>query len=179
MRLSAPDAKIFCDLRADGVTLTVDPPSRARVWREAWMPIAGFVVIAGAIALNLSFISRDPSHQTAQGIVHIATLGLLAFLLVRMVIDTWQNAGVVTRIDLTGTALTWEKLTIFGRREVCWSAESITRVWVMSVPLLGAMLRINRRAGMSLGAFANHHAQDLEWAADALRQALRVQNPKL
>jgi hypothetical protein len=138
------------------------------------MPVVTLALLAFGIAINVHFIRTSPAVASMRLATMYLCIVICSAAIIYGILDAWQNAGIVTRIDLTWPWLTWTKQTIFGVRERRWQADRITRVWVMSFGGVGNMLRIRRSNGFPLGAFGQQSKQDLEWAAGALRDALRA-----
>lgn len=168
-------SQLHCETAGDRLRVWRDPPPRGLLVKEFVTPLIALPLLGGWLIVVVVLIARTHAEglpdlirqRPGSTLTFLPLCGLFVYLL----LDTWQNAGIVTRIEVADGWFTWTKQTLFGTKTYRWRADTITVVHVRSI---GAenMLRVHRRGGFPLGAFSRCRREELLWIADALRAAL-------
>jgi hypothetical protein len=168
---------LYCSTDAGHVRVWRDPPARKLLVREFIMPLITFTILGGTL-IYWVYLASEIHPLTVANVFHRKPLLALAFLpwlglLGYSVCDAWQNAGIVTEIDVGDGWFTWTKQTLFRTRTYRWKTDTIHAVRVRSVGTFN-ILKVQRHGGFPLGAFSRFRPDELQWAADALRAALNL-----
>jgi hypothetical protein len=168
-------SQLHCQTEGDHVCVWRDPPTLGMLVKEFAAPLICLPMLAFFVVLLGIRIARTQASGLAElvQLQPVATLGIIpaSFAFVYLLMDAWQNAGIVTRIDVGEGWFTWTKRTLFGERTRRWRADTITAVRVRALGI-DNMLKIHRRGGFPLGAFSRCRPEELHWAADVIRAAL-------
>jgi hypothetical protein len=152
-----------------------DPPPRHILVAELVNPLICLTFLGGWI-LVVAIMSARTGLENLPSLARLHPIAALSVLpacglFVYFVLDAWQNAGIVTQIEVAEGSFVWTKQTLFGTRACRWRSDRITAVRVQSVGTLN-LLRVRRRGGFPLGAFSRCRREEVDWAADAIRAAL-------
>ena len=163
--VGAPPPDMDVHVQADelGLSLWIEPPSRAALLREAIAPpvlICIFSIVLSVIAFR-AVATRNV----------VLEFGLVFFgaWWVRSIADWWQNAGIVTRIEVRGDTVSWTKKTLWSESRRHWPLRTIRKV-----RLTNFMVKIHRPWRVPLGAFAYRRREHLEWIVNALSGAIEA-----
>ena len=157
------DLDIHVQVDELGLTLWRDPPSRAALLREAIAP----PVLIGIFSISLAILAvRAVASRNV-----VLEIGLVfgCGLWVRYIADWWQNAGVMTRIEVRGDTLSWTKKTLWRESVGKWPLRSIRGVRINNF-----MVKISRSWRVPLGAFAYRRREHLEWVVNALSGSIEA-----
>jgi hypothetical protein len=156
----------------DGGKLTRDGPRPAELLREAVAPVFAIALLAGGVAFGTwrAFQLWRPDRPHAQSVVSAggAAAGMIA--LVYVLLDSWQNSGVVTVVEVRGAWLTWTKHNFWGARRQRWRTADVVGVSTRGIGDL--MLRVAHRRRVPLGAFSTFTLPELQAAAALMTLAL-------
>ena len=156
----------------DTVRISRDTVPRSRLRKEALLPVV--MILLTALSLGVCVWRLwHPSRLPIPGLPFVFVIIMAAVLVMFAYIMRGfrQNTGVVTEISITRETLYWRKETIFGRREYIWPLSTVK--WV-EVDRFNRMLKIRRRRGAALGAFAIRRLDELENAANLLNEAIKL-----
>ena len=158
---------------ADVIRISRDAVSAVALWREA---IGAAVVILLLIGGGAYAIWRAPHWWPRVGFGPgsilarpFVAVGLL-LVLVRVVRELRQNAGIVTEVAVTPQMFYWRKQTLWGSSEHFWPLATVVHV---EVDQLSRVLKVRRQRGTPLGAFSFHSRAELNLAAAKLNQAIQ------
>ena len=156
----------------DGVRISRETVGRVALWREALIPGTALVVMPSIAIYSAWWAWRYwNTAQAFQVYGRVAFAVIIPILMVRVVRDAWQNAGIVTEIAITNATLYWRKQTLWGSSEHFWPLATVSRV---SVDPLNRVLKVHRHRGTPLGAFAFHPMDEMNFAAHRLNIAIQA-----
>jgi hypothetical protein len=173
-----PDAmSLHCEVNGDSVMITRGrPPPKNELVLEAVAPPITLALFAflGAGLCSLVWHRWGAVAPVKCYVVILLTAIAVVSTVVYFAWDAWQNGGIVTTIEIRDGVIEWSKLNLWGARTVRWPLEQITDVTVMRLPGGTGSLRVHRRRGVPLNAFAKHTQAELSWVANVIRQTLPV-----
>ena len=154
-----------------GGTFTREPATAAQMWREVLVPAVVLAILGAGLGW---LVRRLLDVGWREHLLLVAGVAGGSWLWMRVLRDALQNGGVVTEIDVRDGSLHWTKQNLWGSSRRQWPLQDIRDVQVAAYYSSGgAILKIHRRTGMPLGAFAGYSDAELQAVARVLQGFLR------